>query len=95
MMRIYMQSSTPLWGVLKLRFTDCMLIREKQTFHKNPRHFLTATIIKYNGERRLKRVDENNKVDETKITSTRSMFHLHHEIISFVRKEEEKTTNMI
>ena len=72
-----------------------MLNGKKQTFHKDVRTFLNVTIIKINGERRQQRIHENDKVDETKVTSDRSLLHLNNEIISPVCKEEEKTTNMI
>ena len=79
-----MQSSTPLRGVLKLCFTDCMLNGKKQTFHKDVRTYLNVTIIKNNGERRQQRIHENDKVDAAKVTSGCPLLHLNHEIISAV-----------
>ena len=82
--------NTPRRGVL-----DCMLNGKKQRVHKDDRPFLNATIIKIYGERRQQRIDENDKVDATKVTSDRPLLHLNHEIISPVCKEEEKATNLI
>ena len=79
-----MQSSTACKAVFALRATDCMLNGKKHLFHKDVRLFKNPTIIKNNGERRQQRIHENDKVDAAKVTSTRPLLHLNHEIISAV-----------